>query len=37
MTEHHELIDRALDAAQRGGASYADIRLVDREDESLTV
>ena len=37
MTDHSELIDRALDAAQRGGASYADIRLVEREDESLTV
>lgn len=37
MPDHNELIDRALDAAQRGGASYADIRLVDREDESLTV
>jgi TldD protein len=37
VTEDSELINRALDAAQRGGASYADIRLVDREDESLTV
>ena len=37
MTDHRQLIDRALDAAQRGGASYADIRLVDREDEALTV
>lgn len=33
----NDLIDRALDAAQRGGASYADIRLVERETESLTV
>ena len=32
-----ELIDRALDAAQRSGATYADIRLVERETESLTV
>ena len=32
-----ELIDRALDAAQRGGAGYADIRLVERTTESLTV
>ena len=32
-----ELIDRALDAAERSGASYADIRLVERESESLTV
>src|SRR5438874_11138823 len=32
-----ELIDRALDTAERSGASYADIRLVERESESLTV
>ena len=32
-----ELIDRALDAAERSGATYADIRLVERESESLTV
>lgn len=32
-----ELIERALDAAQRGGAGYADIRVVERENESLTV
>ncbi|HEX2220944.1 MAG TPA: TldD/PmbA family protein [Candidatus Limnocylindria bacterium] len=32
-----ELIDRALDAAERGGASYADVRLVEREREELTV
>ena len=30
-----ELIDRALDAAERSGASYADIRLVERESESV--
>jgi TldD protein len=33
----NELIDLALDAAQSGGAAYADIRLVERETESLTV
>ncbi len=33
----NDLIDRALDAAQRGGATYADIRLVERETEALTV
>ena len=32
-----DLIDRALDAAQRGGAAYADVRVVEREDEGLTV
>jgi TldD protein len=32
-----DLIDRALDAAERSGATYADIRLVERENESLTV
>jgi len=32
-----ELIDRALDAAQRGGADYADVRVVERETEGLTV
>ena len=32
-----ELIERALDAAQRGGARYADIRVVERETEGLTV
>jgi len=31
------LIERALDAAQRGGAQYADIRVVERETEGLTV
>jgi TldD protein len=33
----NELIDLALDAAQSGGATYADIRLVERETESLAV
>lgn len=32
-----ELIERALDAAQRAGASYADVRLVEHVTESLTV
>lgn len=32
-----ELLHRALDAAQRGGASYADIRIAERESETLTV
>ncbi len=32
-----ELIDRALDAAQRAGASYTDIRVVERETEALSV
>ena len=32
-----DLIDRALDAAQRGGATYADVRVVERETEGLTV
>jgi TldD protein len=32
-----ELIDLALDGAQRAGAGYADIRLVERNTESLTV
>lgn len=32
-----DLIDRALDAAQRAGAGYADVRVVERENESLTV
>jgi Predicted Zn-dependent proteases and their inactivated homologs len=32
-----ELIDLALDAAQHAGAGYADIRLVERDTESLTV
>jgi TldD protein len=33
----HDLIDLALDSAQRAGAGYADARLVERETESLTV
>ncbi len=33
----NELIDRALDAAQRASAGYADIRIVERDSESLTV
>ena len=33
----NELIDRVLDAAQRGGAGYADVRIVERENEGLTV
>ena len=32
-----ELIEGALDAAVRGGAQYADVRVVDRESETLTV
>jgi TldD protein len=32
-----DLIERALDAAQRGGAAYADVRVVERENEGLTV
>jgi TldD protein len=32
-----DLIDRALDAAQRAGASYADIRIVERDSDALTV
>lgn len=31
------LLNRALDAAQRGGASYADIRVAERQAETLTV
>ncbi|HUH16397.1 MAG TPA: TldD/PmbA family protein [Methylomirabilota bacterium] len=33
----NDLIDRALDAADRGGAAYADVRVVERSDEALTV
>lgn len=33
----NDLIDRALDAADRLGASYADIRVVERTSEELTV
>jgi TldD protein len=32
-----ELIERALDAADRAGASYADVRVVERLTEQLTV
>ncbi|MDQ2941156.1 MAG: TldD/PmbA family protein [Chloroflexota bacterium] len=32
-----ELIDRALDSAQRAGASYADVRVVERRSEELKV
>jgi len=32
-----ELVDRALNLAQVKGASYADIRIVKRENQSLTV
>ena len=33
----NELIDLALDAADHGGAAYADVRISERETESLTV
>ena len=33
----NELIERALDAADRLGAGYADVRIVERSDEQLTV
>jgi len=32
-----DLIDLALDAARRAGADYADVRVVERDTESLTV
>jgi TldD protein len=32
-----ELIERALDAADRGGAAYVEVRVQERETESLTV
>jgi len=32
-----ELIDRALDSAQRTGATYADVRVVERRSEELKV
>ena len=32
-----DLIDRALDAAERGGASYTEVRASERETEQLTV
>src|SRR6266540_1638742 len=33
----NDLTDLALDAAQRAGAGYADVRISEREEESLTV
>jgi TldD protein len=33
----NDLIDRALDAADRAGASYADVRVAERETEQLNV
>ena len=33
----NDLIDRALDAADRLGAAYADVRVVERSNEQLTV
>ena len=33
----NDLIDRALDAAARAGASYADVRVVEHETDSLAV
>lgn len=33
----NEIIERALDAAQRAGAGYADVRVVERETEQLSV
>ena len=33
----NDLIDLALDVAQHAGAEYADVRLVERETESVTV
>ncbi|HET6744764.1 MAG TPA: TldD/PmbA family protein [Candidatus Limnocylindria bacterium] len=33
----NELVELALDAAQRAGAGYADVRVTERESESLTV
>ena len=32
-----DLIDRALDAVERGGAAYAEVRVSERETEQLTV
>ena len=32
-----DLIERALDAAERGGASYTEVRVAERETEQLTV
>jgi TldD protein len=33
----NDLIDVALDASQRAGAGYADVRITERDEESLTV
>jgi TldD protein len=33
----NELIERALDAAERGGAAYTEVRVTERETEQLTV
>jgi TldD protein len=33
----NELIDLALDASKRAGAGYADVRITERDEESLTV
>jgi len=33
----NELIERALDAAERGGAGYTEVRVAERETEQLTV
>ncbi|HEY4767837.1 MAG TPA: TldD/PmbA family protein [Candidatus Limnocylindria bacterium] len=33
----NDLIDRALDVAQQAGAGYVDVRVVERQTESLTV
>ena len=35
--EHRDLTDRALDTAQALGASYADVRVVRRREESISV
>ena len=32
-----DLIDRALDAAEGGGADYTEVRVAERETEQLTV
>ena len=32
-----DLIERSLDAADRGGAAYADVRVAERETEGMTV
>jgi len=33
----NDLVDLALDASQRAGAGYADVRISEREEESMTV